>query len=144
MLRIASITLAALVLVAVAATPALGAPASVGVRDSQRYGRYLTDGAGRTLYLFTRERGRRSRCYGACADAWPPLLTRGRPRAARGARSRLLGTTRRRGGSRQVTYNGHPLYYFVRETRAGQIFCQDVVEFGGTWLLVNPRGRAIR
>jgi predicted lipoprotein with Yx(FWY)xxD motif len=142
--RLTITALLAVLLLLVPAAAAMAAPASVSVRDSDRYGRYLTDGRGRTLYLFTRERGSASRCYGACARAWPPLLTRGRPRARGGARANLLGTTRRRDGSRQVTYNGHPVYYYVRETRAGQIFCQDVVEFGGTWLLVGPRGSAIR
>jgi predicted lipoprotein with Yx(FWY)xxD motif len=104
----------------------------------------LTDGAGRTLYLFTRERSARSRCYGSCAKAWPPLIARGRLLAGRGARHGLLGVTRRRDGSRQVTYRGHPLYYYVGETRAGQILCQNVTEFGGTWLVVSPAGKAIR
>ena len=144
MLRFALITALASLLALVLAPPAMAAGSAVTVRDSDRYGRYLTDGAGLTLYLFTRERGSASRCYGACARAWPPLLTRGAPRARGAARRSLLGTTRRRDGSRQVTYNGHPVYYYVRERRAGQIFCQNVVEFGGTWLLVDPRGRAIR
>jgi hypothetical protein len=57
---------------------------------------------------------------------------------------RLLGTTRRRDGNTQVTYRGHPLYYYVRDRKPGQILCQDVVEFGGTWLVVSPSGRAVR
>jgi predicted lipoprotein with Yx(FWY)xxD motif len=139
------IALAAFVAALLAAVPdAASAASTVTIRDSDRYGRYLTDGAGRTLYLFTRERGTASRCYGACARAWPPVLTRGTPRARGAARASLLGTTRRRDGSRQVTYGGHPVYYYFRERRAGQIFCQNVVEFGGTWLLVGPRGSAIR
>ena len=64
--------------------------------------------------------------------------------AGRGARRSLLSTTRRRGGGRQVTYRGHPLYYYVGERRAGQILCQNVIEFGGTWLVVSPAGAAIR
>jgi predicted lipoprotein with Yx(FWY)xxD motif len=142
MTRLASTALVAALFALLSGTAS--AATTVSVRDSDRYGRYLTDGAGRTLYLFTRERGSASRCYGACARAWPPLLTRGRPDAGGGARSSLLGTTRRRDGSRQVTYGGHPVYYYFRERRAGQIFCQNVVEFGGTWLLVGPRGSAIR
>jgi len=78
------------------------------------------------------------------AAAWPPLLTTGAPRAGAGARERLLGTTRRRSGKRQVTYRGHPLYYYVGESRADQVLCQGVVEVGGTWLVVSPAGRAIR
>jgi predicted lipoprotein with Yx(FWY)xxD motif len=117
--------------------------AVVTVRRS-RYGRVLFDGRGRALYLFTRERTRTPRCYGACAEAWPPFLTAGRPSARKGARPSLLGTVRRRDGRRQVTYRGRPLYYYVGDRRPGQILCQDVVEFGGRWLVVSPSGRAVR
>ena len=123
--------------------PAMAARPSVTVRDS-RFGRILTDGGGRTLYLFTRERTARSRCYGACAAAWPPLIAHGPLVTGRGARRGLLRTTRRRDGSRQVTYRGHPLYYYVGERGAGEILCQNVIEFGGTWLVVSPAGKAIR
>lgn len=111
---------------------------------NSRYGRMLFDGRGRAIYLFTREGGTKSRCYGDCAAAWPPVYTSGRPRAGKGVRAGLLGTTTRRGGRRQVTYNGHPLYYYVSDVRSGQVTCQDVVEFGGTWLVVDPAGNAIR
>ena len=117
--------------------------ASVKVMNS-RYGRMLFDAKGRALYLFTRERTSRSRCYGECAAAWPPFLTRGRPRARSGVKSNLLGTTRRRDGRTQVTYRGQPLYYYVDDREPGQVLCQDVVEFGGTWLVVSPSGKAIR
>jgi predicted lipoprotein with Yx(FWY)xxD motif len=115
--------------------------AAVGVKSS-RFGPVLFDGRGRSLYLFTRERTARSRCYGACAKAWPPLLTKSAPRALTGAKARLLGTTRRRGGALQVTYAGHPLYHYVGDTKAGQILCQGVTEFGGTWWVVKPNGAA--
>jgi len=117
---------------------------TVKVRRS-RYGRILVDGRGLTLYAFTRDRRGSSRCYGACATAWPPLLVRaGRPRAGSGARRSLLGTTRRRDGTRQVTYRGRPLYFSFRERRPGEILCQNVAQFGGTWLLVAPSGRLVR
>ncbi len=106
------------------------------------YGRVIADGRGEAFYLFAKERGRSSRCYGACARAWPPVLTRGRPRAGKGAKAKLLGTTRRRNGKLQVTYAGHPLYYYVHDS-PGNILCQDVVEFGGRWLVVRPSGRAV-
>jgi predicted lipoprotein with Yx(FWY)xxD motif len=109
-----------------------------------RYGRMLFDARGRAIYLFTREGGTRSRCYGQCAVAWPPVYTRGRPRALSGVDADLLGTTKRRGGRRQVTYNDHPLYYYVTDTKPGQITCQDITEFGGTWLVVDPQGNAIQ
>jgi predicted lipoprotein with Yx(FWY)xxD motif len=110
-----------------------------------RFGRILVDGDGRALYLFTRDRGReRSRCYGSCAEAWPPFYTRGEPRAGGHARASRIGTTRRRNGKTQVTYNGHPLYYYVTDRKPGQVTCQNVEEFGGVWLVVSPKGRAIR
>jgi predicted lipoprotein with Yx(FWY)xxD motif len=109
-----------------------------------RYGTILVDGRRRALYLFTRDGRNRSRCYGACAEAWPPFLTKGSPRAGRGVRRRLLGTTRRRGGKRQVTYRGHPLYYYVDDRQPLQVLCQAVTEFGGVWYVVDRRGNAIR
>jgi len=137
-----AVTLAA-VLVAPAAAEA--ATATIKVHKS-RYGRILVDGHGRTLYLFTRDHGAKSRCYGACARAWPPFLAGAdaAPQAAGGADAAKLGTTARRGGATQVTYAGHPLYYYVNDRKPGQILCQDVAEFGGTWLVVSPSGRAIR
>ena len=108
-----------------------------------RYGRIVVDGKGRALYLFTRERSKRSRCYGDCATAWPPFLASGGARAGKGAKADLLGTTKRRNGKTQVTYNGHPLYYYVSDNEPGEVLCQDVEEFGGIWYVVSPRGRAI-
>jgi predicted lipoprotein with Yx(FWY)xxD motif len=116
--------------------------ATVAIRASQ-YGRILVDGSGRTLYLFTRESGPQSKCYGDCASAWPPYLTTGAP-IAKGAQAALLGTTRRTDGSLQVTYRGHPLYYFIDDHKAGDITCQATPEFGGTWYVVAPSGTAIR
>jgi len=111
---------------------------------STRFGRIVTDGAGRALYLFTRDGRRPSRCYGACAEAWPPLIVSGRPRAGARIDRDLIGTTRRRDGRRQATYRGQPLYYFVGDRAPAQVTCQNVIEFGGTWLVVAPSGRAIR
>lgn len=116
--------------------------ALVKTERDRRYGRILVDGRGQALYLFTRERTRRSRCYGACAKAWPPLLTRARPRAGTGARRSLLGTTRRRNGRLQVTYRGNPLYYYRHDTTT-RTLCHDVFEFGGDWFLVRPSGRRV-
>ena len=110
---------------------------------SSRFGRMLFDRRPQAIYLFTRDARGRSRCYGECAKAWPPVYTRGRPRAGRGVRSELLGTTRRRNGRRQVTYRGHPLYFYAHEGR-NEVLCQNVSEFGGIWLVVSPNGRAIR
>lgn len=118
-------------------TPAPGA--RLEVVDSQ-FGRVVADRHGEALYVFDREQSGKSECYGACAKVWPPLLTKGRPIAA-GARRDLLGTTRRADGRLQVTYAGQPLYYYVSDS-PGTILCHDVVEFGGTWLVVKPDGRA--
>jgi predicted lipoprotein with Yx(FWY)xxD motif len=113
----------------------------IKVVDSD-YGRVLADRKGEALYLFDKEQTKTSRCYGACAAAWPPALTKGEPRAGSGAVQRLLVTTRRRDGKLQVTYRGHPLYYYVRDT-PGNILCQNVDEFGGLWLVVKPDGSPV-
>jgi predicted lipoprotein with Yx(FWY)xxD motif len=110
----------------------------VKLRESQ-FGPVLFDGRDRALYLFTRDQARRSRCYGDCAVAWPPFYAKGRPRAARGVDAELLGTVRRRGGRRQVTYKGQPLYFYVHDPR-GQVLCNDVAEFGGTWFALTAAG----
>ena len=109
------------------------------------YGGALVDQRGFALYLFTHDRSAASTCYGACASAWPPFVVAKRPLAAGpGARQGLLGTVRRADGRLQVTYAGHPLYYYVDDKRPGQVLCQAVTEFGGTWLVVAPNGQAVR
>jgi predicted lipoprotein with Yx(FWY)xxD motif len=133
----------ALLAVLAVAMPASASASTLKVRDS-RYGEVLVDGKGRILYLFTKERTSKSRCYGNCANAWPPFFTKGKPRAGKGVDASLLGTTKRRNGKRMVTFNGHPLYYYVTDTSPGEITCQDVFEFGGTWLVVHPNGRPER
>ena len=117
---------------------------TITVRSS-RYGRVLFDGKGRVLYAFTRDRRNGgSRCYGRCARAWPVyFVTKRQLRAGKGVRRSLLGTTRRRDGRVQATYNGWPLYYYVDDGR-GEIKCQNVDEFGGTWLVVRPNGQLFR
>lgn len=140
----------ALTMIAAAATLlALAAPAAmaaqgraVAVRDT-RYGKILTDGKGLALYLFTADGRGASTCYGTCAREWPPLLTKHRPRALRGAKAALLGTVRRRDGRRQVTYDGKPLYYWYGDRRPGDVGCHDVFEFGGTWLVLRAGGRPV-
>ena len=111
---------------------------------SSKYGRILFDGSNRALYAFTGDRrGRPSTCYGACAAAWPPYVVTGKLRAGAGTSRSLYGTTRRRDGSRQLTYRGRPLYYYVADP-VGQVLCQNVFEFGGLWLVVRPDGRLVR
>jgi predicted lipoprotein with Yx(FWY)xxD motif len=108
--------------------------------DSQ-FGEALFDGDQRAIYYFDKEQTAASECYGACAEAWPPVLTDGDPQAQGGADAKLLGTTERDDGSTQVTYNGRPLYYYVDDP-AGEILCHNVNEFGGLWLAVQPNGDA--
>jgi predicted lipoprotein with Yx(FWY)xxD motif len=115
---------------------------TIKVRKSASYGKYLTDSKGLTLYLFTRDKGKgKSTCFGSCEKAWP--IVKGKPKLGKGVKGKV-GTTKRKDGRVQGTLNGHPLYYYVDERRAGQILCQDVFEFGGTWLIVSPSGKAIR
>jgi predicted lipoprotein with Yx(FWY)xxD motif len=109
---------------------------------SSQYGKVLADRRGQAFYLFGKEKSQRARCYGACSIAWPPVITRGEPRAGSGARQRLLGTTRRRDGRLQLTYAGQPMYYYESDA-PGRILCQNVTEFGGSWLVVRPNGRAV-
>jgi len=117
-------------------------PALVRVRAS-RYGRILVDARGRTLYLFSSDAPQLTRCAGACAQAWPPFVAATGPGARQGRPSPGLGRVRRANGSLQVTYHGHPLYYYVGDRIPGQILCQNVEEFGGHWWVVSPDGRAI-
>jgi predicted lipoprotein with Yx(FWY)xxD motif len=105
------------------------------------FGRIVADGRGQAFYLFDKEQSGRSECYGACAKAWPPVLAGGRPLAGKGIDPALLGTARRRSGRRQVTYAGQPMYYYVADA-PGRVLCPDVVEFGGTWLVLRPDGSA--
>ena len=127
------------------AAPAAGTqPASSSVKTgSSRYGTVLFDGGGRVLYTFARDRGTASTCYGGCAAAWPPFTVNRAPKASAGVRGSLLGTTRRQDGSLQVTYAGHPLYYFTGDTKPGQITCQNVSSFGGLWLVIRPNGTPV-
>jgi predicted lipoprotein with Yx(FWY)xxD motif len=105
------------------------------------YGQVVADRRGEAIYLFDKEKRGKAECYGDCAKAWPPLLTKGEPVAGKGIRKRLLGTTRRRDGKLQVTYRDQPLYYYVAD-EPGRILCHNVPEFGGLWLVVQGNGRA--
>jgi predicted lipoprotein with Yx(FWY)xxD motif len=126
---------------ATAATPktSSGASASVGVANSS-LGSILVNSTGRTLYLFKADVGTKSACSGACATAWPPLLATGKPTAGTGLTASRLGTVTRSAGSRQVTYNGHPLYLFIKDKKAGQTNGQDVTAFGAAWFALTPSG----
>jgi predicted lipoprotein with Yx(FWY)xxD motif len=106
-------------------------------------GRILVNSSGRTLYLFKKDTGRKSTCYGQCAEFWPPLKAGGKPTAGSGAQASKIGTTKRRDGTRQVTYNGHPLYLFAQDTRRGDTNGEGVKAFGARWFAVSPAGTQV-
>ena len=108
-----------------------------------RLGKILVDSRGRTLYVLSADSARKSRCFGACAQNWPPLRASRKPTVGRGLKASKIGTIRRRDGKPQVTYNRHPLYRFVGDTRAGQTHGQGIVAFGGRWSVVSPAGRPV-
>jgi predicted lipoprotein with Yx(FWY)xxD motif len=125
-------------------TTATAAPAATGTTvklgDSQ-YGKVLFDDKDQAIYLFDKESGPKAECYDACAEAWPPVVTEGQPQAGSGVKAQLLGTIQRDEGTAQVTYNGHPLYYYAHEG-PGEVTCHDVEEFGGLWLAVDAAGNS--
>jgi predicted lipoprotein with Yx(FWY)xxD motif len=107
-------------------------------------GTALVDGAGRALYVFEADTGTTSTCSGPCAQVWPPLLAQtGSPGVAGGVQSALVATSVRADGTRQVTYNGHPLYYFAGDKAAGETKGQGIHNFGGGWYVVTPSGNKI-
>ena len=109
-----------------------------------KFGNILVDGHGRTLYDFVADKTTASTCYGACASLWPPLTVSGTPTAGSQIRASLLGTTKRTDGTTEVTYNGHPLYYFVSDTKPGDTTGQDINQFGAPWYVLTRNGTEIR
>ena len=127
--------------VAASPSPTAGAEIQAG---SSRLGQILVDGSGRTLYLFVADKGTASVCNSAaCVQYWPPLLTTGAPVAGAGVNAALLGTTTRQDGKTQVTYAGHPLYYFITDKKPGDVTGQGINGFGGPWYVVSPTGMQI-
>ena len=115
-------------------------PAAVTLRATT-LGRILADRRGRTLYVYTVDKPGESRCYGACAKAWPPLLAHGKPVALKGVEKRLLGVTRRRNGARQVTYAKHPLYTFAFDKKAGAVAGQG---YRKRWYVLTRTGMVVK
>lgn len=124
----------AVALVAVSASSAAAPPAKVGIRATS-LGLVLVDAHGRTLYAFDLDKAGRSACSGACAAAWPPLVTSGKPRAA-GIQASKLRTVKRSDGRLQVTFAGHPLYFFAKDRKAGQVAGAAVAH----WAALSPGG----
>jgi len=129
-----------------AASP-VASPAATGtkiaVATNAKLGQLLVDDKGMTVYLFVADTGTASTCYTSCASIWPPVLTNGAPQAGTGADASLLGTTTRTDGKIEVTYAGHPLYYFVQDKAAGDATGQGVNGFGGLWWVLTPSGAAM-
>jgi predicted lipoprotein with Yx(FWY)xxD motif len=125
-------------------SPAVATPPSgtIGLATN-KFGKVLVDSHGRSLYLFEKDKSTASTCYGACASVWPPLTVSGKPSAGAGVATAQLGTTKRTDGQTEVTYNGHPLYYYVSDTAPGQITGEGLNQFGAVWDLVAPTGKKI-
>lgn len=116
--------------------------ATVSLRKT-KLGPILVNSRSHTLYLFAKDRNGKSACSGSCARFWPPLLSQGKPTAGPGVKPSLIGTTRRSNGSRQVTYNGHPLYTYALDKRVGQTKGEGNFAFGAKWYAVTARGTAV-
>lgn len=112
--------------------------------EQQPIGSYLTDEQGRSVYMFEADSPNQATCYEDCAQAWPPVVTKAEPKAGQGVDESKLGTIERKDGSLQVTYNGWPLYYFVKDKEPGDINGQDVNGFGAEWYLLTPEGQVAK
>src|SRR5512146_1682938 len=143
-----------LAVVAALALAVAGAAAAAAVTHSQsssgtvtlrttKLGKVLATRAGMTLYLFKADKKGKSACYGQCATYWPPLLKKGALTAGTGLKAKLLGTTKRKNGTRQVTYAGHPLYRFKLDKHAGEVEGQGQDFFGGKWYVLSAAGRTV-
>lgn len=125
-------------------TPAASQVGTVETASSSSYGTILVDSSGRTLYMLTADTPTKSACTGSCPAVWPPLVVTGSPTAGSGVTASLLGTITRSDGSHQVTYNGHPLYTFARDTAAGQVNGEGINHFGGLWYVLDPAGSPVK
>jgi predicted lipoprotein with Yx(FWY)xxD motif len=110
---------------------------------SSKFGNILVDSHGRTLYDLTADKMDTSTCYEACASVWPPLTVSGTPKAGPGVLAALLGTTKRSDGTTEVSYDGHPLYYFPGDTRPGETTGQGLNQFGGPWYVLTRYGAEV-
>jgi predicted lipoprotein with Yx(FWY)xxD motif len=132
---VAVTALATVLLLAGVARPS--AAKTVTVHTSS-YGQILFDKRGFALYAFTRDKAGTSNCAGTCAKRWPPYVVAAKVKAG------LVGTIRRADGRIQVTYGGRPLYFYVGDRKPGQVFCQNVTEFGGVWLVLRKTAKLVR
>jgi predicted lipoprotein with Yx(FWY)xxD motif len=119
-------------------TSSEGAPITVGT--AKGVGKVLVDSNGMTLYYFQKDQNGESTCYGPCEQGWPPLTTEGAPQGGEGAMASKLGTTKRKDGTVQVTYNNWPLYTFVEDKKPGEDNGTDSKAFGASWYPLHPNG----
>ncbi|RFU41972.1 hypothetical protein DZF91_09025 [Actinomadura logoneensis] len=128
-------------------TPSPGAPTAaktIATASIGGLGHILVDGKGRTLYMFEKDQGSTSSCTGQCAAVWPPAITKGKPQAGSGAKESMLGTASRNDGTMQVTYGGHPLYYYTPDGgMKGSVKGEGLNQFGGGWFVVSPDGKKV-
>ena len=117
-------------------------PVTVGT-TSAGLGTFLVGPEGKSLYLFEADTSSQSTCSGACAVGWPPITTSGPPVAGNGVMRSLLSTSPRDDGTLQVVYNGHPLYYYSGDIKAGDTNGEGSVAFGAGWDVVSPAGNKI-
>lgn len=120
-----------------------GAQAMVKTASAGKLGTILVNGKGRTLYLFEADKSTTSTCNGACAAAWPPLLTSGAPSAGGSAKSSLLGSSKRSDGTTQVTYHGHPVYGYAGDSKPGDTNGQALNQFGAEWYVLDASGNKV-
>jgi predicted lipoprotein with Yx(FWY)xxD motif len=121
---------------------ASGQAATVGISNTG-IGQILVNSQGHTLYLFKADQGTKSACTGACAGAWPPLIVTGKPTPGKGINPSLVGTSTRPEGTTQLIYNGHPLYLFAQDQKAGETNGQGVSAFGAAWFALNSAGSQV-
>jgi predicted lipoprotein with Yx(FWY)xxD motif len=117
--------------------------ATIGAASEGELGTILVDSKGRTLYLFRSDSESKSTCLGACAGTWPPLRATGKPTVSGRASASLVGSTTRSDGKQQVTYNGHPLYLYAGDEKAGDTRGQGLTDFGASWYALGPAGQQI-
>lgn len=120
----------------------VAAPAPTGTvitTGDSEFGPMLFDDKGQAIYIWELEESATAECYSNCAEAWPPVLTNGTPQASGSVNNELLGTTTRTDGTTQVTYNGHPLYYYAHE-KPGEVKCHNISTHGGLWWVIQPNG----
>jgi predicted lipoprotein with Yx(FWY)xxD motif len=110
------------------------------VASAPKVGPILVDAKGFTVYDFHKDKGTVSSCYGACEGVWPPVLTAGDPSAGEGASASQIGTTKRKDGSVQVTYAGHPLYTYAADKKPGEATGNDIDSFGAEWYALKGSG----